>query len=177
MVTLARDTGRPGPRMRALRPRQREFVRQICLLGGNARKNSQAARNAGYTGDDTTIGVTAHRLMHDPKVIEAIKEEADRRLQGAQLLAVSTLIEIAGDDLAKDRLKAAVAILDRTGAHAKSEHTVNVHDDRSTQELIAAGRALAAQLGIDPVKLLGQSVLDAEFAEVVTGAEGLEDLL
>lgn len=178
-----RDTGKPGPAMSQLRARQQAFVMAVLETGGQA-KQANLAKMAGYTGNDVTLQTTGFRLMHDAKVIAAIKEEADRRLQSGSLLATSVLVEIAQNPMHKDRFKAAVAILERTGFVAKTEHTVNVHDDRrSNKELLAEVLAVAAQLGVDPQKLLGRPMtVEAEFTEVKAdepfdAAEGLEDLI
>ncbi len=159
-------TGRPGPALAKLRRRQQLFVYWICELGGNVRKNTEAARRAGYTGGEDTMKATAYRLMNDTDVLAAIKEEAEKRLHSGLLLGTSVLLEIANDSFHKDRLKAALAIMDRAGMHAKSEHTVNVNDARTDKEVIDRIGMLAARLGLDPQKLLGRPVVDAEFLAV-----------
>ena len=167
-----------GPKMQALRPRQRRFVMAIVASGGT--NHSAAAVAAGYSGDENTLAVTAHRLMHTPAVMDAIREESEKRLNSSTLLATSVLMEIATDKFNKDRLKAAVEILNRSGFHAKTEHTVHVNDPRTEKELLEKITLLAAQLGLDPKMLIEgpkRTAIDAEFSEVVTGTEGLEDVL
>ena len=79
--------------MRRLNPRQREFV--MVLLETGTSNMSKATRLAGYTGTDDSIYVQASRLAHDPKVQEAIREEAGRRLNTGGIMAVSRLLSIA----------------------------------------------------------------------------------
>lgn len=171
-----RSIGRPGPAMARLRVRQRAFVMHLLDLGG--RKNTEAARRAGYSGNENTVTVTAYRLTHDPLVLAAIKEEGEKRMHSGAILATSVLLEVAGDVLHKDRVKAALAILDRIGLHAQSEHKVTVTNTGDEKAMVERITQLALQLGIEPQRLLGgPAPIDAEFVEVMTGTEGLEDLL
>jgi len=153
--------------MRALTPRQKVFVDAVLSMG---RLNQmEAARKAGYTGNDETMRVTGHRLAHDPKIRAAILEEAQARMEVGGALAVEVLVDIAGDPTHKDRLKAAQAILDRVGLHTRTEHKVTVEhvDDAGKIEAI---KLLASRLGIDAAKLLGHATVDAEFEEVTDWA-------
>lgn len=169
-----------GPAMKKLNERQKAFVTAMLDFGG--RNNTRAARAAGYDGADEVVRVTAHRLAHDPKIQEAIKEEGEKRLNAGTIMAVNILLEICDDATTekKDRLKAAEMILNRVGLHAKSEHKVAVtHKDETSKEMIAEIKLLSERLGIDPQKLLGnQAIVEAEFVEVEEFDENsLDDLL
>jgi hypothetical protein len=79
------------------------------------------------------------------------------------------------------RLKAATELLNRSGLHAHTEHTVKVERQLDERQQIERIRDLALRLGMDPRAVLGTvGVTDAEF-EVISGptlsAAGLEDLL
>lgn len=171
-----------GPAMLRLTPMQRRFVVGLSVWGGNA---TEAARWAGYaSATENSLRVQAHTTAHLEHVKAAIKEEAWRRLDESSLLAVSTLVRIcmnSTDD--KVALAAAEKLMDRTGFHAKSEHTVIVKDGRTTQELVAFIEAAAARNGMDANKLLGRPapqlpVIDAECEEVpAMSSDGLDDLL
>ncbi len=65
--------------MKGLTVRQRKFVEAFT---GNA---SEAARKAGYKGNDQTVGVTAHHLLKNPKVRAAIESRESKRTN--QLIA------------------------------------------------------------------------------------------
>lgn len=181
-----------GPAMRRLNPRQREFV--MVLLETGTSNMSKATRLAGYTGTDDSIYVQASRLAHDPKVQEAIREEAGRRLNTGGIMAVSRLLSIAENTTdEKTALKAIEMVMNRTGLHAVSEHKVAVeHSSGDPVEQIKRVQNLAAALGLDPAKLLGNvgvtmiedqsepvDVIDGEFeeAEPASSLEGLEDIL
>lgn len=169
-----------GPAMRALNERQRRFVCALAVTGGEQR---EAYLWAGYGGKTlNSQDASASQLAARTDVKEAIREEAIRRLDSAALMAVSTLVQIAGPrSTAKDRdkISASNSLLDRIGGFAgKTEHTITVKDERTTQELIEFIRHTAAANGLDASKLLGLSApIDAEFTEVPMSSEGLEDVL
>lgn len=160
-----------GPAMRAILPKQRAFVLALLDIGGQ--DNSKAAGLAGYGGTPGSTRVQAHRLAHDPAILEAIKEEANKRLHSGAILGASVLLEIAKDPLHKDRLKAANALLDRGGLMVATQHKVTVEHTAKDADVIQQIKAFAVELGIDPIKLLGSAgvVIDAEFTPVETAVE------
>lgn len=178
-IVPRKSTGGPGPAMAALPTEgQRRFVRAMCETGGT--NHAKAARMAGYTGNDNCIRVTAHRLAHDPLVLAALKEEADKRIRSGALLGASVLIEIAGDTMHRNRFHAAKELLDRAGLQVVTEHKVTVHNSSDEKAMIDRIAGMAAQLGLDPKKLIG-GYIEAEFTEVAAtpmeDTTGLEDIL
>ena len=168
-----------GKAMLALNPRQRRFVCALAVTGGAQRK---AYLWAGYEGRSVASqDAAASQLAARGDVQAAIKEEALRRLDSYGLMAVSTLGELCSPSgSAKDniRLAAANSLLDRIGGFAgKTEHQIVIRDERTTQQILDSIKQLAKDNGLDPSKLLGVPILDAEFEEVPMSAEGLEDLL
>ncbi len=164
-----------GPAMKALNRRQQLFVIAVLDLGST--NYTRAARMAGYEQTtDEGMRVTAFRLAHNDKVVLALNEEARRRLMASAPMAISELVKIAEDPTdRKYQLKAIEMVLNRTGHHALTEHKVEVAHTYSDQQTIQRIFALAKQLQMDPVKLLGSAgvkvgekgeVLDAEFSEV-----------
>lgn len=161
------DNARFGPAMAALNDRQKKFV--LAMLEFGSLNHTRCALAAGYTGDDKTMRVTAHRLAHDDKVQAAIKEEARRRLNAGSLMAVSRLLQIADDEKTdkKDKLKAIEMILNRTGLPAQTEHKVEVTHVDTDMDAIERVKHLSKRLGLDATKLLGSvGVIDGEFTEV-----------
>lgn len=156
-----------GPAMRALNDRQRIFVCALAVFGGD---QSEAYRAAGYDAtNNNSTRANASRLANSAPIVEAIKEEALRRLDSASMLAVSTLVELASikNSDNKVRLNAANSLLDRIGGFAgKTEHKIVIKDDRTTAELVEFIRTTALANGLDPIKLLGGPVVEAEFTEV-----------
>ena len=164
------DLSEFGPAMQALTERQRAFV-GAYLEYPNA-PSSTIAQKAGYS--ESSLGYLryiGHRNMHNEGVINAINEEASKRLRSAGLIAVSAVTAIALNPQHKDHLKAALAIMDRTGHHALSEHKVTVDDRRpqTKKELVAAVIQVAREAGLDDEaikKLTGGEIVDADFVEV-----------
>lgn len=171
-----------GPAMRALNGRQRMFVCALAYYGGD---QPEAYRAAGYlVTNDNSAQAASSRLANNAMIVEAIKEEALRRLDSASLLAVSTLMELASSKTCSDnkvRLQASNSLLDRIGGFAgKTEHKITIKDDRTTQELIDFIKQTALANGLDPAKLLGMDkIVEAEFEEVFdpAGDPDLADLL
>lgn len=168
-----------GPAMRELNERQRKYVCALAVTGGAHR---EAYVWAGYEGKSlNSLNAGACQLHARPDVQRAIKEEALRRLDSSSLMAVSTLAELASPKStakASVRLAAANSLLDRIGGFAgKTEHQIVIKDERTTNDILASIRQLAKENGLDPSRLLGGPVIDAEFVEVPMSNEGLEDLL
>ncbi|CAB4132135.1 hypothetical protein UFOVP134_40 [uncultured Caudovirales phage] len=175
-----------GPAMRELNPSQRAFVFAVVECGGDY---TRAAAAAGYgdKGKDqatyvNTIRAAGSRLSRDKKVIAAMREEAERRLQASALMAVEQLKLMALDPHSKHQYKAAVALLDRLGMAPIDRKEITVKHRMTDEQLKASIRDFADKMGLDPAKLLGHNraveanITEAEF-EPVTGREGLEDLL
>lgn len=175
-------TGAPGQAMAELTPKQQKFVRAMLETGGH--NHMRCAQAAGFTGNANTLRVTGHRLAHDTKVLAALREEADKRIRTGAVLGASVLLEIAGNPTHKDRYKAAVELLNRSGLQVVTEHKVTVDRGGSEKQMIDRIGAMATQLGIDPKQLLG-GFIDATFEEVKPKEleapfdpnAGLEDLL
>lgn len=190
-----------GPAMRELNPSQRAFVFAVVECGGDY---TRAAAAAGYGNQaksrDTylnTIRTSGSRLGRDQKVIAALREEAERRLQASALMAVEQLRAMAMDPMSKHQYKAAVALLDRLGMAPIDRKEITVKHRMTDEQLRAGIKEFAEKMGLDPRKLIGaheeidipEEIVDAEFTPisgppplgepgtVVTGYEGLEDLL
>jgi phage terminase small subunit len=159
-----------GPAMSALTEQQRGFVIAMVTIPGCSFR--RAALEAGYSDASEAAKVSGHRCAHNPAVQAAIREEAGKRLNSLSVVAANVMMDLMldGEVDAKTKLKAAAAVLDRTGFGAAQ--TINVNKtttDRTGAGMLERIRALAAANGLDPVKLLGgnaPAVVDAEFSEV-----------
>lgn len=164
-----------GPAFDQLTEMQKRFVCAMLETGGQ--NDAEAARLAGYSDVGDCAKVRAYKLLRNPLILAAIREESEKRIQAGVGLGASVLVEIARDPLHKDRLKAAESLLNRGGLQIVTKHEITHKDERSTPELEAAVIEMARRLGVDPVKLLGYdpaTVQDAEFTEV---QDDLSDLL
>jgi hypothetical protein len=169
-----------GPAMAALpNDRMRGFVHALIQTGCN---NSRAALLAGYQGNSDVLKATGWKLAHDERIQAALEEEARKLIRSTSVMAINVVVDIAKDTKldAKDRLRAAVELLNRSGLQARNESHVVIEHQLDRQAKIERIHDMAIKLGIDPVKLIGHAnVTDAEFTPVAAAmsAEGLEDVL
>lgn len=166
-----RDLEEFGPKMQALNERQRKFV--LAYFEHPNYSATALAKEAGYSEGpkgSTQLRVVGHRMMHHTGIIDAINEEAHKRMLASGYIGVAGVVKIALNEQHRDHLKACLALMDRTGHHATSEHKVTVDDRRpqTRRELLDAVRTVAEELGLDKAtigKMVGETI-DAEFVEV-----------
>jgi Terminase small subunit len=150
------DDGDFGPAMQRINERQRKFV-QIYIERPLSTATA-AAKAAGYVGSDKGLNVQAHRLLQSEPVLAAIREEIDKHFRSDAVLGRHILVEIATDKTHPQRLKAALALLDRGGFGSISEQRISVtHLDMTSEAMTDRIKMLAAELGLDPARLLGHS--------------------
>lgn len=173
------DTGAGhGPAFGALTELQQRYVLASLQLGG--RNDAEAVRIAGY--DTKYPDQMGYSLKRNPKIIEALREEAERRLTGGAMLAASALVAIVLNPLHKDHYKASVELLNRSGLEHIQKIEVNHSDNRGRDELIKDIVRMALDQKMDPSKLLGYDpfkkgeVVEAEFTEVVMSDEERREL-
>lgn len=147
--------------MSACNEMQRAFVNAFLNTGG--RNATAAAAEAGYCKDSKnpdSLKVVAYQVVHNPKIQAALLEVSKQRMRGAGVIAVSYLQEVLQDDTAstKDRMRAAVAVMDRTGMHAVMAQEVTHTHTLDLEGMKSRITQLAEQLNLDPAKLLGQKL-------------------
>lgn len=179
------DTAGLGKAMAKLSPQQRAWVQSYVDTGGKSATASAGA--AGYApGNYDAQKVQGWKLKHNPDVLAAIRELAEKRVSANAAYAMDVLVEIAQDPTHKDRFRAATEIANRSGmiVAQKVEHTHEV--GVTGLAMVDRIKLLAKSLGMDPSHLLGRAYTDAEFVEVkalpapaepAMSAVGLEDLL
>lgn len=161
-----------GPKMRVLTVKQRAFV--MALVEFPNLSHAEAARMAGYSDKSEGAKVMACNLMQDKKIVEAMQEQAGKRLWAISMKAAWRVDQLMDSDDDAVALKAAGMVLDRVG-HAPQQN-INIHQhvtDNSGKAIMERIHALAAKHGLDPAKLLTSrskgEVIDAEFSEVKNG--------
>lgn len=145
-----------GPAMSALTEKQRRFV--LALLNIPGCSHAKAAREAGYSDSSDGAKVRGHEAAHNPAVQMALREEAGKRLNSMSVIAANVMMDImlADETSPKDKLKAAMAVLDRTGFAAAQTINVNKNiTDNSGRAVMERIQRAAAALGVDPGTLLG----------------------
>jgi phage terminase small subunit len=139
-----------SPAMRALTPRQRDFVRWI--VSGCSQK--EAARRAGFSAkSEKSLEIYGNVTAHRPNVAQAIREESIKVMNGYGPKMIATLAGIAMNPEARprDRITAANSILDRGGYNVSTSHRVDVHHHQPSREEVRARLAAACdELGFTP---------------------------
>lgn len=158
-----------GPAMLACNERQRRFVLELRHGPAGYGSEIRAARAAGCRGTDAAIRVTAHRLIHHPKVQDALREVGYRMIRAASFTAIRNVETIANDLEHHDCLKANLALLDRGGFAVETVHNIKVeHEQRhvviATAEVLERITKLAAKAGLDAKAL--PPMIEAECREI-----------
>ena len=170
-----------GPAMRALPTElMRNFVSHFVATGC---KPIDAAEAAGYSASSReALSAQAGRLLRDPRVATALREEQNRVVRADVPLALRTLRDICGNPNAadRDRIKASAEILSRAGMSSTTRQQIDVSvsvqtDSEKDREITA----LARELGLDDKAtqaLLGHKPpIDAEFTEVSPELQAARD--
>lgn len=154
-----------GPKMDALwDDRVRKFAWLMACGASNAGK---AAKEAGYSDSSEAAKVSAHRLMHNVVVLEAIQEASRKVLIGLAPKAIAAAQRILDDPKHSAHARILETILDRTGFFAETKHNVAVQHSVDTSELEALARRLAAENGIDVRRLLGGPMIEGEVVDAI----------
>lgn len=142
--------------MLALSAQRRRFV--VGWIGVRGKNASRVARAAGYSA--ISAKVTACNLLRDPKILAALKEEADRRLDGIAVLAILGLGDLVTSRNPKVKAAAVDSVLDRTGYGRRSTQDVRVEhvDSRSTAELLAAVRQMMGPKALPVIETTAEKV-------------------
>lgn len=145
-----------GPAMLALTPMARRFV--VGWVGTRGKNAARVARAAGYSVNRAKV--TACNLLRSEKILLALKEEADRRLDGIAVLAILGLGDLVTSKNEKVKAAAVDSVLDRTGYGRRSTQDVRVEhvDSRSTAELLAAVKLLMGPKGLPIIDTTAEEV-------------------
>lgn len=127
-MSFPEDWSSFGPKVQALRDRERRFVwayliNSMTAVGPNG---SQSARDAGYSDVAEGCKVRAHGLLHRQDVQEAIQELAMRELRGLALPALAAVADILRKKDHPDRQKVALSVLSRLGMGEQSGMSLHV---------------------------------------------------
>lgn len=158
-----------GPAMRRLTVTSQMFV---CNLFAGFTSITKAAEAAGLRSESRNgLRVQAHRLLRRQDVAQAVREEAKRRTTFLLPKAQRALENILDNPQHQDHFKAIKMARDDGGVSAAVERVLNVNMkvEVTQAEKISQIKLMAATLGLDPAKLLGQIApepVDAEFEEI-----------
>lgn len=154
---------------RAFTAKQRGFIEWYCSASVNM-NGTEAARRAGYKGNDGTLANTAAENLRKPYIRQEIDIRLDAALSGANITVEKVLrdLEITYVKALTDgHYTAAVRCLELQGKYLKMftdkiEHVEQPIDEMSTEELVQMLFEISKSGGLDLGKLLAESeALDA----------------
>jgi len=145
--------------------RHRAFVRALYQVKPGHGANVKAAKLAGFgspTSSAQSMATIASRLAHDERVLEAIREEDEKRIRASAPRAISALSRLIETPSAKDHARGIAMVLDRvhpveTTHHVKVEHDATP-DFKETAQVLARIAELAAKYSVK----LPPPVIDAQ---------------
>jgi hypothetical protein len=151
-----------GPKLQACSERERIFAYAVAT--GIAESATEAARMAGYV-DGSAINVTAHKVLHRPRVIEAIEEVCRTEFRNLVPLVIRAAKRVLEDSEHPDHVKLVNSLLSRLGYGERAAVDVNVTGE------IAVDHTTAAVEDLRRLKALG---LPRERLLQVFGFSGLD---
>jgi hypothetical protein len=147
-----------GPKMQALRERERKFVWAYLLnsMTDGKENGAQSARDAGYSDVKEGAKVRAHGLLHRDDVLDAMQEVAGRELRGLAIPAVAALGKLLAKPEHGEHRKAIEMVLERV-APVRAQVDVNVSGEVTVNHTDAALENLRSmlELGVPREKLVG----------------------
>jgi hypothetical protein len=160
-----------GPKMLALpSDRHRAFVLALYEVPRGHGAQVRAAKRAGFgtsTSSAASWAAIASRLAHSDGILDALREEDERRIRASAPRAIRALEHLIETPDHRDHGRALGMLLDRvhpveTTHTVKVEHRVPVMV--ATAEVMARIAKLATRAGLDPLRLAPP--VDAEFVEI-----------
>jgi phage terminase small subunit len=156
-----------GPAMLALpTERHRAFVRALYQVKPGHGANVKAAKLAGWgcpSSSAQSMATIASRLAHDERVLEAIREEDEKRIRSSAPRAISALSRLVENPKHKDHARGIAMVLERvhpveTTHHVKVEHDASP-SFKETAQVLERIAELAAKFS---VRLPALTVIDAQ---------------
>jgi phage terminase small subunit len=154
-----------GPKLQACSERERIFA--FAVATGIAETATEAARLAGYsdTAASRGIRVTAHHLLHRPRVVEAIEEVCRTQFRNLVPLVIAAAKRVLENPEHDDHVKMIVSLLSRLGYGEKTAVDVNVSGEIAVDHTTAA---------IDDLRRLKTLGLSRERLLEIFGYSGLD---
>jgi phage terminase small subunit len=166
-----------GPKMKALpTDRHRAFVRALYEVRPGHGASVKAAKAAGWgceTSTPQSMATIASRLAHDERVLDAIREEDEKRIRASAPRAIRALSSLIENPASRDHARGIAMVLDRVHP-AETQHTVKVQHDvtpdfRETAQIHARIAELTAKFRV-PLPAPAAHVIDGEFSEIKSQA-------
>ena len=176
MATKALKPRKPTPRA-TLTDKQEAWCRWMVAaeVAGNG---TEAARRAGYKGNDAALARIAYENRRKPKVIDRLEELEAKALSGADVTIEKVLKDLEiqrAQALEGGQYAAAVRCSELQGKYLKMfteriEHVQTI-EDVETQELVRLMREIAEAGGIDLARLIATDGPDGGGLSDTPGAQ------
>jgi hypothetical protein len=176
-----------GPAMQKLIISEQMFV---CNLFSSPKSITHAAALSGYTAATrnpqpatrNALRVRAHRLLRDPRVAEAVREESRRRTVFLLPKAQRALADLLDHPEHADHFKAIKMARDDGGVSRVVERVLNVNVQISQEDKLRQLKEFAAAhggtvLGVSIEQITGETtgtIIDAEVEEVAKVADEVQ---
>jgi hypothetical protein len=164
--------------MKKLDAREQLFVLCFFENGGN---QTEALASAGWEAKNrNTLYRLANYHIHRKEVMDAIREESQRRTVMLSAKVQRAIENIVENPQHQDHFKALKLLRDDAGVSRAVERVLSVRVEVSDNEKIEAIKQFALAHGLSPTKFLGfdpDKAVEAEFSEVDTEAEEEERAL
>ena len=162
-----------GAKMQALpSERHRAFVRAIFQVKPGYGSAVKAAKIAGFgtpTSKPQTMATIASRILHDERVLEAIREYGDRFLLATSPLALRALQKLIQTPAHKDHARGIAMVLDRTSPvelNVKHKHEHDVTPNAmETAQILQRIAELSTKFSVRlpaPLQQIGGPVIEGE---------------
>jgi hypothetical protein len=147
-----------GPAMRALSDRGRAFVLALFSVAPGFGAAVRAAQEACYgttTSTPQSMASIASGLMHDEKILAAVREHSERYIKNSAPRALTALMNLIEDPSSRDHARGIAMLLDRVhpveSHHSIDvQHTVTVDHRKETLDSLRAFK----RLGVSRERLL-----------------------
>jgi hypothetical protein len=143
-----------GPKLQACNEKERIFV--FSLATGVAKSATQAVQMAGYSQAPASAKVLGSRLLHRPRIVEAIEEVCRTQFRNLIPRVIEAARQVLEDPKHPDHVKLLTSLLSRLGYGEKALVDVNVTGEIAVDHTTAAIEDLRRlkAIGVPREKLL-----------------------
>jgi hypothetical protein len=165
-----------GPAMAALpSDRHRVFVLALYQVKPGYGAHVKAAKLAGFgtsTSSAKSWSVIASRLANDDKILEAIREEDEKRIRSSSPRAIRALENLIENPTHKDHARGIGMVLDRVHPVETTHHVKVDHHHKlglPPEQVLQRIRALALMAGLDDQRM--PAIIDGTCRELSADEE------
>jgi hypothetical protein len=135
MVQISAQSGLKAVTAADLSDREAAFAREYVERGGKRGAGTEAVLAAGITRNRAAARVRASEMLHNPRVLQFLRDELTRKLNAGAALGVATLMDLC-QNARSEQVRAACAnsLIDR-GFGPVISRNATIHATTSIEEL------------------------------------------